>query len=144
MNSHCRETGTARQTGKSVVYNSPLISVRPLFAISPATKPDAKAAQNVAARRKLRPIGMRLRNPDRYYNPKFYRELESAQDSAREILPIIFRVMRPASVIDIGCGTGHWPSTARELGIKDILGVDGPWVTSQLVIPREDFLEHDL
>lgn len=80
----------------------------------------------------------------RYYNPKFYRELASAQDSARVILPIVLEVVKPASVIDIGCGTGHWLSAAQALGIKEVLGVDGPWARSQLVIPAEDFLEHDL
>jgi SAM-dependent methyltransferase len=80
----------------------------------------------------------------RYYNPKFYRELAATQQSACEILPIIFEAIKPTSVADIGCGTGHWLAAARELGAQEVLGVDGPWVKSQLVIPSENFITHDL
>src|SRR4051812_24806997 len=80
----------------------------------------------------------------KYYDPKFYRELASAQESAREILPLVLDIVKPASVIDIGCGTGNWLAIAHELGVPEILGVDGLWVTGQLAIPREKFLEHDL
>jgi SAM-dependent methyltransferase len=80
----------------------------------------------------------------KYYNPKFYRELASAQDSAREILPLVIDVVKPASIIDIGCGTGNWLAIAHELGVRDILGVDGSWVKGQLAIPQEKFVEHDL
>src|SRR3954452_20732472 len=80
----------------------------------------------------------------KYYNPKFYRELASAQDSAREILPLVIDVVKPASIIDIGCVTGNWLAIAHELGVRDILGVDGSWVKGQLAIPQEKFVEHDL
>lgn len=79
------------------------------------------------------------------YDAKFYRELASAQQSATVVLPIIFEVVRPTSVVDIGCGTGKWLATALELGAKDILGVDGNWVDrGQLAIPPERFVAHDL
>lgn len=86
----------------------------------------------------------------RFYNPKFYRELEATRDSARETLPIIFDLMKrdllkPASMVDIGCGAGHWLAVAAELGVKDILGIDGEWaLRAQLAIPRDKFIEHDL
>lgn len=80
----------------------------------------------------------------KYYNPKFYRELASAQESAREVLPLVLDVVKPKSVIDIGCGTGHWLAIAHELGVPEILGVDGSWVSAQLAIPKEKFLQHDL
>jgi SAM-dependent methyltransferase len=80
----------------------------------------------------------------KYYNPKFYRELASAQESAREVLPLILDIIKPASAIDIGCGTGNWLAIAHELGVRDILGIDGPWVKAHLAIPAEKFNEHDL
>ena len=81
----------------------------------------------------------------RLYNAKFYRELSSTRDSARAILPIVVGLMRPASIVDIGCGTGHWLATALELGISDVLGVDGEWaLQAKLAIPQEKFFVHDL
>lgn len=81
----------------------------------------------------------------RYYTAEFYRELASAQESAKEILPVIFEVIKPLSVVDVGCGTGHWLATAQELGAKDVFGVDGPWVNEkQLAIPKENFAAQDL
>jgi SAM-dependent methyltransferase len=87
---------------------------------------------------------MSAENQGRYYNPKFYRELASAQESAREILPLVLDAVTPASAVDIGCGTGNWLSVASELGVDEILGVDGPWVKAQLAIPAEKFIPHDL
>lgn len=81
----------------------------------------------------------------RDYDRNFYRELDSAQQSAAAVLPIIFETLKPASVVDIGCGLAKWLAKARELGVEDILGVDGPWVDrSQLAIPAEEFVIHDL
>jgi len=80
----------------------------------------------------------------RFYNPKFYRELASAQESAREILPLVLNILKPASLVDVGCGTGNWLAIARDLGVRDILGVDGPWVKQQLAIPFTNFIAHDL
>lgn len=81
----------------------------------------------------------------RLYDAKFYRELEATRASAREILPIVVELTKPASIVDIGCGAGHWLAAARELGITDILGVDGDWVVrGRLEIPREKFVAHDL
>lgn len=87
---------------------------------------------------------MREDNQGRYYNPQFYRELASSQESAREILPLVLDVVKPASVVDVGCGTGNWLSIASELGVGEILGVDGPWVKAHLAIPAEKFMTHDL
>ena len=88
---------------------------------------------------------MKTADPGRHYDAKFYSELRPAQESAREVLPIVFEVLKPASVVDVGCGTGHWLASARELGVRDILGVDGPWVErQQLAISVENFIVHDL
>jgi SAM-dependent methyltransferase len=82
---------------------------------------------------------------ERFYTPKFYRQLDATRDSAREILPIIIDLLKPASMVDVGCGAGYWLAAATELGVNDILGVDGGWVLkTQLAIPREKFVEHDL
>jgi SAM-dependent methyltransferase len=88
---------------------------------------------------------MSTAEPARSYNAKFYRELASAQASAREVLPIIFEALKPTSVVDIGCGTGDWLATAGALGAQEILGIDGPWVRcEQLAIPAGNFVAKDL
>jgi SAM-dependent methyltransferase len=88
---------------------------------------------------------MGIGSEGRYYTAEFYRELTAAQESAHEVLPIIFEAVKPSSVVDIGCGTGHWLAAAHELGAKEIFGVDGPWVNKeQLAIPSENFSARDL
>jgi SAM-dependent methyltransferase len=81
----------------------------------------------------------------RFYTAKFYRELESTRESAREMLPIILELLKPASIVDLGCGAGHWLAAASELGVRDLLGVEGGWaLKAKLAIAREKLLVHDL
>jgi SAM-dependent methyltransferase len=80
------------------------------------------------------------------YTDAFYRRHQSgARQSARSIIPLVLRLIRPTSVIDVGCGTGTWLSVFRESGIEHILGVDGGWVNKSLLeIREEEFLSVDL
>jgi len=88
---------------------------------------------------------MATNNEGNFYTAEFYRELVPAQDSAREVLPLIFEALKPCSIVDIGCGTGHWLAAARELGVREIFGIDGAWVSrAQLAIPAENFSPRDL
>lgn len=66
-------------------------------------------------------------------------------DAAAEVLPYLFELIRPESVIDIGCGTGSWLSVAKQLGAKRIMGIDGIHVDrSMLCISEDEFLQHNL
>ena len=90
-------------------------------------------------------LSLAMRGEDRFYNAKFYRELEQTRESARIILPIVISLLKPASVIDVGCGAGHWLAAASELGISDVLGIEGDWIgAAKLAIPREKIVIHDL
>jgi|SRR5579864_582285 len=81
----------------------------------------------------------------RFYDARFYRELESTQESARQVMPIVLDLLRPKSIIDIGCGAGYWLAAAMDLGVTDVLGVEGRWaLQTALAIPREKFLVQDL
>ena len=81
----------------------------------------------------------------RVYNGKFYRELAPTRDSAGVILPIVFEILRPASIVDVGCGAGHWLAAAMALGVSDVMGVEGEWVKrTELAIPKEKILFRDL
>jgi SAM-dependent methyltransferase len=80
------------------------------------------------------------------YSTTFFRTHEQASlASAREILPLVFDLVKPRSVVDIGCGVGTWLAACVEYGIDDVLGVDGTYIDlATLKIPRERFLAHDL
>lgn len=81
----------------------------------------------------------------RLYDARFYRELESTEESARQVMPIVLDLLRPTSIVDIGCGAGYWLAAAVDLGVTDVLGVEGEWaLKTKLAIPREKFLVHDL
>ena len=66
-------------------------------------------------------------------------------DSARQILPPLLTAFGVSSMIEVGCGQGHWSGVAGSLGVEDVLAVDGPWTdAAQLLIPAETFQTVDL
>lgn len=66
---------------------------------------------------------------DSPYDAGFYeRQVDGSARSAAVILPIIHRLLAPASVVDVGCGQGAWLAAAAALGATTLTGVDGPWV----------------
>lgn len=46
-------------------------------------------------------------------------------DAAFEILPVVFDVIAPQSLLDVGCGTGTWLRVAEKLGVKELTGIEG-------------------
>lgn len=79
------------------------------------------------------------------YDALFYADLqEGARRSARHVLPLVFDRIKPASVVDFGCGSGGWLAEAEALG-ADCFGLDGPWVPRDaLEIAAERFQVADL
>lgn len=80
------------------------------------------------------------------YHSRFFDQLyDSCWRSARVVVPEVMRMVRPRSVVDVGCGVGAWLAAFMESGVDDVVGVDGPWVTdSMLRIPADRFLRHNL
>jgi hypothetical protein len=67
------------------------------------------------------------------------------EQAANIVLPLIFQLEKPSSVLDIGCGLGTWLSASKNLGVVDYLGVDGEYVNKDLLtIPLINFKAHDL
>jgi SAM-dependent methyltransferase len=67
--------------------------------------------------------------------------------AARIILPLIFDLIGTKSLIDVGCGIGTWLKVAKDLGVSDILGVDGDYVDRKVLskyIDEDNFLARDL
>ena len=55
-------------------------------------------------------------------------EEQANRFSAERILDIVGEYLQPTSVLDVGCGLGTWISVLQGRGIKDVLGIDGPWL----------------
>ena len=81
------------------------------------------------------------------YDDSFYGyQMEGSVLSAREMVPMIYDLFKPKSVIDIGCGVGGWLKAFKEIcKVDDVRGVDGEYVkTDNLKIPRDKFFSYDL
>jgi hypothetical protein len=66
-------------------------------------------------------------------------------DGPRTAVPLIFAEAKPRSLLDVGCGLGHWLKAGLEFGIQDVFGVDGvPIPKDKLLIPEGLFRQQDL
>jgi SAM-dependent methyltransferase len=60
-------------------------------------------------------------------------------------VPLLMTLLRPGSVVDVGCGIGSWLSVFRDCGVHDVTGVDGDYVPVEaLQIPQDAFRSADL
>jgi SAM-dependent methyltransferase len=80
------------------------------------------------------------------YNTDFYDSYRIASHrSATLYLKNLIELIKPKSILDVGCGVGTWLRAANELGVEQIQGVDGDYVKSeQLEIDPARFRAHDL
>jgi len=80
------------------------------------------------------------------YNSRFYEiRHDLSVISAQEIVPQIMQLVRPRSIVDIGCGVGTWLAEFRRNGVADIFGVEGGKIRHRLLqVPRDKVLQHDL
>jgi SAM-dependent methyltransferase len=80
------------------------------------------------------------------YDPAFFEEIQTgSKRSADIVLPIVFDLIHPVSIVDVGCGNGPWLAACLGLGITDIFGIDGAYIDpSTLLFPADRFLAHDL
>lgn len=80
------------------------------------------------------------------YDAGFFESIHGwALESARRVVPVVFDLIRPNSVVDVGCGDGTWLSVFLESGVNDGLGIDGDYIDrGSLLIPVEKFRPIDL
>jgi SAM-dependent methyltransferase len=80
------------------------------------------------------------------YTEDYFRLVEAqSEGSAAAVVPLLCDLLRPASVVDVGCGTGTWLKRFPSHGVAEIAGIDGPWVDrSALSIPASAFEVVDL
>jgi SAM-dependent methyltransferase len=75
----------------------------------------------------------------------FEHNLQTASGSAAVVVPLVNEWLAPASVVDLGCGTGSWLAAFRDQGVEEIRGIDGEYVDRDLLrIPVDCFVPHDL
>jgi SAM-dependent methyltransferase len=68
------------------------------------------------------------------YSTAFFSDLNtSSLPSACEVVPLITKLIQPLSVVDVGCGTGAWLHAFEEVGVRDILGLDGAYVDKRVL-----------
>ncbi len=49
------------------------------------------------------------------------------------------------SMLDVGCGRGSWLPVWQQLGVDDVVGIDGHYLDpASLVIDRQNFLAAEL
>jgi hypothetical protein len=54
-------------------------------------------------------------------------------------------MLRPESIVDVGCGDGSWLSAFHRAGVEDFLGIDSPEFEQAILgIPTNRFLAADL
>ncbi|MGA2433897.1 MAG: methyltransferase domain-containing protein [Bryobacteraceae bacterium] len=80
------------------------------------------------------------------YPKSFYSGLHrGSKQSAEIVVPIVMDLLKPRSVVDVGCGTGAWLSVFENNGVLNTLGIDGSDADTELLqIDRRKFLLHDL
>ena len=65
--------------------------------------------------------------------------------SADHLLNVLFDIIKPTSVLDVGCGNGSWLKAFENHKIIDIIGVDGFYVPKEsLLIDVNKFVAADL
>lgn len=76
-----------------------------------------------------------------HYTQEFYAGQQTGSlSSASKILPLVQEVFHTTSVIDVGCGVGYWLNVWQSLGVKDIRGVEGPYVSADMLKVDKQFV----
>lgn len=71
--------------------------------------------------------------------------LKERQECAQLILRDVIQLASPESLLDVGCGPGVWLNAAKSLGVKTVLGIDGPWLEGlPHYVEKEEIILHDL
>lgn len=65
--------------------------------------------------------------------------------SAKVVLPMVLDIIKPASILDVGCGLGTWLKTAEDLGVAYLFGIDNYGIAKEkLYVKEEQFKQINL
>ncbi|MFZ0058879.1 MAG: methyltransferase domain-containing protein [Acidimicrobiales bacterium] len=85
------------------------------------------------------------RRPKTYDSAFYAAQSAGSRRSAAVVVRLVNNLLRPKSVLDVGCGLGTWLAEWIACGTTDVLGLDGGYVqATQLQIPRDAFRPLDL
>jgi hypothetical protein len=118
---------------------------RLFYGLDPTSLADLMQRTAPRIRELIGPIALSAAHED-LYDSDFYKRIQlGSQRSARAVVPLLMNLLQPQSVVDLGCGDGTWLSVFMECGVKNVQGMDGPWVKEQdLRIPADLFRRIDL
>lgn len=76
------------------------------------------------------------------YDDNFYDAIwQGCADSAGAICPVVWDLVRPYSVVDVGCGTAHFTREFRDRGAR-VIGLDGSKAKG-IMISDNEFIQAD-
>ncbi len=79
-----------------------------------------------------------VQSPDTLYDTSFHADRdERTRASARLVLGKLKEWIDPKSAADVGCGVGTWLAAAKEMGIADVQGFEGPWAKTANLVLKE-------
>jgi len=79
-----------------------------------------------------------------FYSKGFYDIHVDTSDSHESLVSLVIDIVKPKTVVDIGCSVGAALLHFKAQGVLEVLGVDGYWLDEgQLLIDRDEFMRHD-
>jgi SAM-dependent methyltransferase len=80
------------------------------------------------------------------YGDRFFDYQQAgALTSARAVTPLVLSHLEARSVLDVGCGAGAWVRAYLDAGLRDVMGVDGDYVSpARLMFPPAHFRAIDV
>lgn len=80
------------------------------------------------------------------YKDEFFEYIERGSiSSAKRFAAYLVPLLHIDSLLDVGCGRGAWLREWHAAGVKDVHGVDGPYVNvNSLLVRQQDFTPTDL
>ena len=79
------------------------------------------------------------------YDDSFYAaQVDESLVAARVYAKRLAEVLKPASVLDVGCGRGAWLKAFGEAGAQKLVGLDGAWNDGAMIDPAIEFRPSDL
>ncbi len=80
------------------------------------------------------------------YSREFFAgQREGSDRSAQRVVGLVMDLVRPHSVVDVGCGVGAWLAAFAHAGVERVLGLDGDYVPRDMLkVPSECFVAANL